>query len=619
MTHFTSLVAVLSSFVVGCGLVAVDNDTPTAPPVVIIVPPEDPPMPPPAAIPFSVALSSGVPSEVYVKKDPHARLVAITVMTGSKPVTLKGLTLTGQAQIATSGCNFGMPCAREAFSKRVTSLALFDGDTQVGYAKAPDMVTGKTVIPNVDMAIPAMSLKTLVVKATLSSSASVAEPFDQVAVGIEEPWDPRVLDSSGESILGEVKSDIRSQVFATPKVVQTIRPSGELKIVPFIHPVTQIVIGGKDLWVPVAQYRASAAYEAIDMDRANIVLATFLGLKTDAADYTSVAIATGGAVKGQASMTSDGIVDVDMSSNPVSVPKNGEVVFEIWAKFASVQAWSTTPATSGVARSGHAPALALNDSCSKGTCREWAEYDRRLNVRSTGAVSGERVYISGGGVMHGYPMVIRKSAPIITPQPLVSTTLANIDQDLIKFQFAADSAGSIGWKQVAFSISKTSEVTISNFRLRRNTMDIDPTTYAVTELTKGVDMMTGSLPSDPSTRFVVAFKPGFEEVVSGSGGVYTLHATVSGAVSGSKVIIKMDTLSSPTFFYPFTGYLENAFVSPNIFSLGDLAWSGGGMILWSDMSEVPHSAASRTTGGSRDWTDDQLVEGPFRGSITLSK
>jgi hypothetical protein len=328
-------------------------------------------------------------------------------------------------------------------------------------------------------------------------------------------------------------------------------------------------------------------------------------------------------VKGQDVFSSGatGTKDVDLSTNMVMVPKDGSVQFQIWAKLANVQASSTVSgAMSGVARSGHAPALGLRNGLTTG---EWdANYAAALNVRTTGAASGERIYAATGAA-HGNAQVLRKTQPIVTKQSLSSTTLANIDQDLLKFQVAADSAGSIAMKQVMFSFSKSSGVALSNFRVRRGATDLDTSIYAVTYATSGAtDLKAGSIAAGENSGLIVfSMKEGQEESISGSGNVYTLHATVSGAVAGQNVTLSFYRDSSTLV----TGYLNSTSAfgglpsSADIFNIDTADAPSGvssatGTFLWSDNSEVPHSSANQT---SRDWTNDFLVE-DLSQSQTLS-
>ena len=323
-------------------------------------------------------------------------------------------------------------------------------------------------------------------------------------------------------------------------------------------------------------------------------------------------MASAGAVKGQdiLSSGSTGTKDIDLSSNKIVVPKDGSVNFQLWGKLSNIQSSSSVSgATSGVHRSGMAPALGLKSGLVSG---EWdSNYAGSvLNIRTTGQASGERVYGANTSAGHGNAQISRKSKPTVTKQSLSSTTLANIDQDLIKFQVAADAQGSIAVKQMVFNVSLAG-VSLSNFRLRKGSTDMALGDIAVVS-DNGTDLEAGSLAS--STLVIVSFTN--EETIVGSGNVYTLHANVSGASAGDNVSISFarDTSSSVV-----TGYLVNSAAfgslasSASIYNISTGAAPAGtanatGTFLWSDNSEVPHSSAVGTAGGSRDWTNDVYVE-----------
>jgi hypothetical protein len=529
---------------------------------------------------------------VYVKKSFNVNVVAVTVTT-DKTVVLNGLTLTGQAQVAGSGCWFGEQCAREAFATRVTSVSVFDGAYQVGYARAPNPTTGAVMIDNMNVVLEAGMSKTFTVKASLSSKATTS-PYDKIALGVAEYWDAVVMDPDTGSVLTDVQSDVRAQLGAAPSVVQWIRSSGELLIAADGHPPAQIVIGGKDSWTPIAQYTASAMYEAIDIDREAFSLVTWPGMKADPADYAALAVAVDGRTLGMSVMRADGVLDVDLSLNPIHVPKDGAVTFQIWAKFSSVQASSTVGGKDvGVCRSGHAPAIMLDSDRTDG---EWdASYAGHVNARSVGQTSGEHVFVPGA-IRHGNPMTIRSSMPFVIKQSLPSTTLANTDQDLIKFQVAADSAGSVALKRLTFQVNKTGVFAVSSLRLRRGSVDVDLSQYSLGNAAFphiGLDV-----PTYPSVTLTLQFTD--EEVVSGSGAIYTLHGVVSGATSGCGLQTRLVAEDSMTA--SFTGGLT---LDRGVFSLVDS--SGGwhsGLFIWSDRSEVPHVAMLPS---SIDWTNGLLV------------
>lgn len=583
---------------------------------------------------LSVALASNPVTGTLVKKSANVPIAGITLTASAQSdITITSLTLSGQATTtsAWSAANF---------ATRVTSLSLSDGGTQVGLAKAPDTTLGTAQISNMNLVIPKGTTKTLTILATLSSSADTAFN-DAISVGIAansgSTSQIQAQDQDSNTVTPTISSVLNTgtngQLTTTPSVKQTILNSGTITLQSESQPVTNIVIAGKDAWVPMAQYKLTSQYEALNVDRVQVLASSTAGTG-DNADYMAVAIASGGAVKGQDTLSagSTGSRDIDLSTNNLVVPKDASVTFQIWAKFNPTTASSTVSgATTTVARSGHTPAIGVNTSTQTG---EWdSNYSGKFNIRATGAASGERVYTAFVAGTMGNVQVLRKSVPIVTKQSLSSTTLSNIDQDLIKFQIAADSAGSIAWKQVTFSYSKTSLVALTNFRLRKGSVDLDTSTYAITSSTNAADLVSGSLSvGNNSGQIIVAFKPGFEESISGSGSVYTLHATVSGAASGQSVTFTFVRETSTTVV---TGYLANFGLGASATGTNNYVIDTGvapaaaadasstamfaGTFVWSDNSENPHSPAlgNATAGGSRDWSNDLYVQ-DLTQSQTLS-
>jgi len=147
------------------------------------------------------------------------------------------------------------------------------------------------------------------------------------------------------------------------------------------------------------------------------------------------------------------------------------------------------------------------------------------------------------------------------------------------------------------------------------------TSYNVTS-DIGVDLKAGTLAAASTTGYVVvSMAEGQEEVVLGSGNVYTLHATVAGAEAGDSVTLSFYRNASSAIV---TGYLVRSLaVSPlttasaNIYhiDLGTAPSAGAGAagasvgtFVWSDNSETGTAAHSSAAQTSRDWTNDVYVQ-----------
>ena len=577
---------------------------------------------------LSVALAGSPSSGTLVKKSANVAIAGLVFSAGAQSaVKVTSITLTCQAALA-SNAAFATAAAKDACLNRVSSLSLWNGSTQVGTSKAPGSSGGAATISNTNLDIPAGQSVNLTVQATFGSTASTTSPFDQIAVGIANDSDIQAQDADSNTITASRSAGVEAQADGTPSVVQTIRNSGVVTYNTDSNPVSTLVVAGKDVWVPFASYKATAQYEAMEIDRVTVFASgTAAGTvhNSDSAVFTSVAVASNGAVKGSDILGAGGTStkDIDLSANKIIVPKDGSVNFQLWAKVSNIQSSSSVSgATTGVHRSGMSPTMGLRSGIQTG---EWdANYAGNANIRATGQSSGERIYASASNATHGNTFVTRKTKPVVTKQSLSSTTLANIDQDLVKFQVAADTQGTIALKQVMFTLSKTSGIALSNFRVRKGSSEMSTSDFAITYVSTtgaanpAVDAETGSIATNQGSGFVVVSFTS-EESISGSGNVYTLHATVSGAVSGQNLSISFyrDPASTIT-----TGYLQSGGdsllnvgngTSTSIFTIDTAVAPDGianatGTFLWSDNSEVPHSSASSTAGGSRDWTNDVYVE-----------
>jgi hypothetical protein len=226
--------------------------------------------------------------------------------------------------------------------------------------------------------------------------------------------------------------------------------------------------------------------------------------------------------------------------------------------------------------------------------------------------------------------VIRAGAPNLLPQTLSTTTLANgSDQDLYRFLALADGIGGIGSapiaiRQIGMVVSvhaRDGYGEVCNLHLRRGSTDLPADSYTIFALE--VDRSgSGRVYESPcvygrggSGQVIIRFVD--EETISGIGNAYTLHGTVNLFASGDWIdtsfgfgglgeTVYLDTLIT-------TGYIASGIhtleidTSPYGMPGTTLRSPVGASFLWSDLSEVPHSALEGTAGGSRDWTNGYLI------------
>lgn len=540
-------------------------------------------------------------SSIHVKKEQNVPTVGFTFTAGNESVTLQELTLIGQADHGgIAGATFGSGAsAKAALSKDATVLCLYDGATIVGLCKAPDAADGKAAITGMNLTIPANSSKTLTVKASLAST--IQNPAgDKFAIGIDSIM---AVDAKSAPVAASVMPAVLYQAnSAFPSVVQTIRPSGTLSIVDDSHPASAIVVGGKDVWIPFARYKACVQYEGAMIDRLSTTVSS--PLTFDPADISEVGVM---AQNASVIVPSSGTTDIDLSQLPIMVPKDGCSTIVLLAKVPQVVAWSLNPATSGVPRSGHAPALGLSSGIVTG---EWDPgFAGNLNVRTTGSSSGEHLFVAAASATYGNPMVLRKSKPTVTSLPLASNVLANVDMDLFKFQTTPDAAGFVELTQFALRFEKSNGLAIKSLGIRKG----------ATEMSQGgeVYILTDSLSglAQGGSGSLVRFHM-IPQAVSGPGYVFTVHGTLDGVTIGQSLITSFNRVSNNSM--PITGKLEHPASGPGEHLVPFTGWTPDlpagwdATFIWSDLSEGASHGWD-----SLDWTNDLYVQDLTQSQILV--
>lgn len=380
--------------------------------------------------------------------------------------------------------------------------------------------------------------------------------------------------------------------------------NGTLLIQNLQTPASTIVVAGKDVWVPFATYNLTGGNEDMTVDR--IAVSSLPG--GDNADFGGIGIASNGTVRGMSWLPSGatGNVDVDLSSNKIIVPKGGTVQFQIWAKLSPVAASAVVNGSwTGVARSGHMPALGLASNLQTGA---WtSDYAGKMNIKATG-VKTAISYLANAGFFNGNQQMIRKSKPIIAKMNLPTNTLYNGDMPIYKWSVGADSAGPIAIKQIMFRIDTSANVKLSSFRLYRGSTLMSTQDYSIVDAQTGTNLVTSpSAVSGVDIIPTISFTN--EEQITGSGNIYSLHATLSYTGIGNIVT---------TSFYRsiggaiMTGKLTNEsdidgefMTNPQIYNVrASSSDTTLGTFVWSDNSELPHNS---TVSGSADWTNHVYV------------
>jgi len=200
-----------------------------------------------------------------------------------------------------------------------------------------------------------------------------------------------------------------------------------------------------------------------------------------------------------------------------------------------------------------------------------------------------------------------KSVPTITLQTLPSTVLTSGTKTLSKFTVAADSAGAIGWKAIAWSITKTAATEISGTTAATSTLKLYNAAGDVIDGLFATSTIVTTSPECPNlfknaaTTGTLYFVATDEQQITTSE-TYSLKGTVSGTVLSANINVSIGnpntTHTTPTTFTAVAGALG--------------AGSGDPSFVWTDRSENSHGVSTH------DWNDDYKVKGLPTDTQTMS-
>jgi hypothetical protein len=391
---------------------------------------------------LSITLAQNPVSSVFVKKQQMVAVLGIEFKTDDHDMLIKEL------PIQCNASKNGAPYTDTECSSIVTSIALHDGAQQVGDAQLVEIDGKAKLQPN--YFVPNNTSKTLIAKITLSSTVSMNEPYDRIAFGI--PAGVVVQDMATQTnVTPDVSVTISDiQLSQTPVASHIVRPFGTLSVeyVPEINPAT---MAGGGLWTLMAKYRATAQYEEVEINRANLYMPADLAeMRSTNEDCSQIGVGTLDSILGTAIMPVGqyGQVDVDLSLNPITVPKNDSIDFYLWCMPAipvpSITAGFTSP------RTGDSPALGLNHSLQVG---EWnSNYHAKANLRTVGRNSGERIY-ADAVAEHGPFMILRGNNMFVTKLMIPSTNLQLGEMPAYNFSVMVSPMGtSMSISQFAFNV-----------------------------------------------------------------------------------------------------------------------------------------------------------------------
>jgi len=196
--------------------------------------------------------------------------------------------------------------------------------------------------------------------------------------------------------------------------------------------------------------------------------------------------------------------------------------------------------------------------------------------------------VTNGVALAGNAQYVYKTKPTIALAALPSTTLNTGTQTIGKYSVSADTAGSLEWNQIVFTVTKTAAPGLASWALYD---EANPGTAIAAAVTP-----TGTFTAAGGAGGTVKFVLTNPQAVSGTK-TYVLKANVTGTIiAGESVGFSIaPTASAPTVAD------ENSVQLPL------------SSFVWSDLSQTPHSLTSA------DWLTDYLVKNLPTDSQTLLK
>lgn len=369
-----------------------------------------------------------------------------------------------------------------------------------------------------------------------------------------------------------------------------------------------ILVAGNDAWHPLARYQATASSDTVTIERVRVLA------PMNAASFTEVAIAQNGRIHGSNVLPAGGhlsAVDIELAeSNRIRVNPGTPTAIEIWGKLAPLVPSVAVAGTANYPRAGAIVKLEIQGYV---TNEPWGPlFADKFNIGAQCETTPDLVF-ADYVARPGTTMTVFKSKPTVRPEPLTTAPLASdIRTNLYRFRISADPAGAVALKKIVLEVEKNftqASTTIGAFRLQREGEEIPLDDYRIfidAARTDGRHEMLGRLQSYDVT---ILFQN--EQIISGSGGLFTLSGIITGDVTpGDRVRISR-SLFHPTGLHSIgflTGISERGsviegVVGPNIdtHTTADGTAEAGAHFIWSDLSEIPHSNRAGTDGGSRDW------------------
>ncbi len=503
-----------------------------------------------------------------------------------------------RADGATTGTEVTTPNAN------ILSAKLYDGDillstktlsnTSGNATIAHDY--GKVTFDGLNVIVPKSSNKKLTIKLDTNQTQS-AEIFVAVSIlGDEEVTDPATADGNitaydSDSNTVDVTSNVNI-LHATnaPSIYINVKSVGTLNMATDAEtPISDIVLSGAT-GVAISKIKFTATNETWTVNKLRIKLNT--AAAEGSISKVIISPEGGTAVDGYLTTVSS-VSYVQFSNLGWVIPAGTSKVLTIKADLKAID--------QNYAETGREIKLGVIDGT--GTTDQFEAVGTSQTTLSEASSTGDK---------YGNPMYLRKSKPTVTRTALDSAILAEGTMTLFKFNVAADAAGAVTLKKVAFDVIPSDA----------SSDTLQATTWALYD---SVDMNTaiagvwsnGSASSTSGACAITAAAPGTvslemtneKEIAAGSSKTFVLKGVVSNSAQYDSIITRLSSTNDTAANF-VTGGLVQDTTGQELVKLDTGATTKSVSFLWSDKARGVYHAYGDGTYGSTylDWTSGYLVK-----------
>lgn len=461
----------------------------------------------------------------------------------------------------------------------VANLQFYDGTTPIAPVMSPTSVTAAT------SATTTFSFSSPIIVAK-GTTKTLTLKGDIIAGGANDTVQFSCFSGCPIATGASTANSVTPTVTSGRGAVMTLQTSGTVTVADDASDPSNTVVAGGTSDVVVGQLRLTANNEDVDLTRLTF---SITGVNSGGSDEIDMLSLWNGNTK---------IAEIAPTSTSGTVFRLDAGEFRI-AK-GSTGAKLTLKATFANIGTGYP-----GDS-GQGVDFNVADDDYEFRGVSSGSAVASG---SQSGTFDGSEFTVYKSFPVVTQQSVGSTLNNGTDVVLYKFTVGADSHGDIGFYEATFGVT-TNSATVTNFKLYEDPSGVrqDLTSRGALGVSETITTGTGSGTHNVEINFYTDTSDTvagteYRQIAAGASKTYQLEGTVSSAVAGSSVSVKLLSDNAFPTTYPDSG------------SAIDSVANGQDNFIWSDLYMGNNST---TATGANEWTNGYRIFATTTGS-TLTK